>query len=224
VVILDKLGPLVARGRTGGLELLPKVAVLSGGRPDEALARWQWQVQNDGGALTQSYRTLHALYLELALLLASRDTTEADLQRVLLTSSSALDAYGTGLRAEVRLGNQYRVDLLMSYAGSDTRLLFIELEHARHRLFTRSGRFRAAITHAIQQVEDWFRWWRENPSKVPKGLDASLPLEGMVVAGRSAALSGDERKRLIHLNRGAKVKVITYDDLLTRIDQLLSLM
>jgi hypothetical protein len=46
----------------------------------------------------------------------------------------------------------------------------------------------------------------------------------MVVIGRLRDLTDDERRGLVHWNHNAKVKVITYDDLLARIDQVLDAM
>lgn len=67
-------------------------------------------------------------------------------------------------------------------------------------MFTRTGRPRKKLTHAIQQVEDWFRFWREHPELVPDRLVPSVTPKGIVVIGTSAALSDLDKRRLAHLN------------------------
>ena len=67
------------------------------------------------------------------------------------------------------------------------------------------------------------RWWRENPRDVPAPFDATIPIEGLIIAGRDKSLDDDSRRRLLHINHGYHdLSVITYDDLLRRLDQLMS--
>jgi hypothetical protein len=91
------------------------------------------------------------------------------------------------------------------------------LEKASWHIFTAAGRPRSHVTQALQQVEDWLRWWRENPTRIPNPIDSSIPPHGLVVIGRNANLSDEDRRRLLHLNYNRTVKVVTYDDLLIRI-------
>ena len=100
----------------------------------------------------------------------------------------------------------------------------VELENANLQLFTKSGRPRAHVTHAIQQVEDWLRWWQENSNEETNELlllDKSIHPEGLVVIGRSKDFSEEDSKRLLHLNSNRRVKVITYDDLLDNLENLI---
>jgi hypothetical protein len=145
-------------------------------------------------------------------------TPEKLLHRLLKSSPVALDAYGQRFSSEVN-----RVDLVIQYGLPDRRIALVEPERASHAIFTRKGRLRAHIGHAVQQVEDWMRWWREHPSEVPEPFDASIPIEGLVVVGRSRDLSDDDQRRLLHINSGQRVKIVTYDDLLERLEQLIAL-
>jgi hypothetical protein len=120
------------------------------------------------------------------------------------------------------LGRAHRVDLAIQYDQADHTVALVELERASHSIFRKNGRLRDPVDHAVQQVEDWLRWWREHPSEVPEPFDASLPVTGYVVVGRSSDLSEEDRRRLAHLNEGRRVKVITYDDLLERLERLIA--
>ena len=46
------------------------------------------------------------------------------------------------------------------------------------------------------------RWWRENPRDVPAPFDATIPIEGLIIAGRDKSLDDDSRRRLLHINHG----------------------
>lgn len=164
---------------------------------------------------------LYEFYLGLSMLVQNDRTKERELHEFILNHPIALDPIGLHIQSEVKLGNEYRVDLVIQYDFTSRRILLVELERANLSIFTKSGRPRAKVTHAQQQVEDWLRWWRENPGKVPHPLDSSLPVEGLVVIGRSINMSEDDKKRLLHLNHNRRVKVITYDDLLNQIESLI---
>jgi hypothetical protein len=123
--------------------------------------------------------------------------------------------------SEVCLGKDYRVDLVIQYKLDERRLLLIELEKAGLPIFTKSGRLRSHVTHAIQQVEDWMQWWLEHPTNIPAALDGSIPPDGLVVIGRNISMDERSKRRLVHLNHNRRVKLITYDDLLDRIEALI---
>jgi hypothetical protein len=133
-----------------------------------------------------------------------------------------IDPFAIKVYSEVHLGEMYRVDLALMFDLDARRTLLVELERAALRVFTKKGRPTKEHTHAVQQVEDWLRWWLEHPGDVPTGFDASAPLEGLVVMGRNRGMSDDERRRLVHLNSARRVKLITYDDLLARLRTMIS--
>jgi hypothetical protein len=150
--------------------------------------------------------------------------SEAALHRFLEAVPLIVDHTGLRVLSELQLGNEYRVDLAIEYARDDKRVALYELERPRHQLFTKSGRLRAPVTHAMTQVEDWLQWWRKNPSKVPCGLDPTVTPTGTVIMGRSSVLAPDEQRRLVALNETRLVKLITYDDLASRLEALLDCM
>ena len=124
------------------------------------------------------------------------------------------------MESEVRLGEKHRIDLVVRSNGVREQVTLIELEHHRHEIFTRQGEFRAEITHAIHQVQDWIRWLRENPEHPTAQSLGNLPPSGLVIAGRSRFFTDDQRDRLAHLNAGSPVPVVTYDELLDRLRDL----
>jgi hypothetical protein len=228
VVILGKVPSSVSPIRSGGYELLPPALIAASAPPAsaEAKAARRWWRDVYSSALRQpseSTLQLHVLAMQLAELVARSSTAERDIHEFLLEHPQIFDVYGTRVRSEVRFGSSYRADLVVEYGASDRRIELIELERASHPIFTSKGRLRHAVEYAGQQVEDWIRWWREHSAEVPPPFDASVPLSGAVVVGRSRDLSVDDRKRLLHINDGRRVKILTYDDLLDRIDRVIAM-
>ncbi len=210
--------------KVGGTELIPPVTVAHdddySALPPE-LKDFLLQSRLREKPISGAVLRLYSLFLSLSSLIQDTRTKENQLHKFLLEHPIVLDIYGLRVEAEVQLGQDYRVDLVVQYAFTDKQLLLIELERANLPIFTKKRRPRAEVTHATQQVEDWLRWWRENPSKVPALLDSSIPAEGLVVIGRSANMDEDAKRRLLNLNHNRRVKVITYDDLLDRIENLI---
>ena len=163
---------------------------------------------------------LYSLFVRLAFMLKDPTTKEKQLHEFLLSYPSILDPYGSCIMSEVRLENKYRIDLVIQYKLEEKQLLLIELERASLSIFTKKGRLRASVIHAVQQVEDWIRWWRENPNSIPRAFDGSIPPQGLVVIGRAMNLDDESKRRLNHLNYNRLVKIITYDELLDRIENL----
>jgi|SRR5215218_1429616 len=229
-----KLAPVVIMGplpegvvtptRVGGAELVSPVTMsrhmnYEGFSPE--LKEFMLDNRLTDKPMSETVHKLYSLFIELCSLVNSPNTSEKQLHRLLFRNPVALEAYGLYVRAEVWLGDEYRIDLLIQNELTDKRILLVELERSSLPIFTQKGRPRAYVTHALQQVEDWFRWIREHTSGLPDGLDASLPMEGLVVIGRSIDMSEDDKRRLLHLNHNRKISVITYDDLLDRIKNLI---
>jgi hypothetical protein len=224
-VILGEFPRRLAIGEviSGGGELMPQVRIIKKPNYDSLSAPLRnWMVDaNLNRRGNGNTATLSALLMVLSDVLSDPQTNEKAVHRLLAEYPLIIDVHGSGVMSEVRLGKDYRIDLVIQYELDSKRLALVELEHPNRRLFTRKGRLCAHITHAIHQVEDWLQWWREHPSEVPSGLDSSVPIEGLVVVGRSAQMSDDERTRLLHLNSTRHVKVVTYDELLDRIERLI---
>lgn len=163
---------------------------------------------------------LYGIILQLHMLLSDPSTTERQIQNLLQNYPMILDPSGIRMLSEVKLGNSYRVDLIMQYEQNDRHTMLIELERPSLPIFTKKGRLRSHVIHSIQQVEDWLRWWHEHATEIPSVLDRTVPPEGLVVIGRSIDLSEDDQRRLLHLNANRRVKVITYDDLSNRLESI----
>jgi hypothetical protein len=164
---------------------------------------------------------LYSLFWNLSKLIQNPSTKERELHKFILKHPISLDTYNFNILSEFRFGKDYRADLVLEYKFNDKRIVFVELEKASLPIFTKAKRETHHVNHAIQQVEDWLRWCKENPNQIPQPLDSSLPIEGLVVIGRSFNMSENERKTLVHNNQHRLVKVITYDDLLSRIEALI---
>jgi len=122
------------------------------------------------------------------------------------------------VQSEVRLGKKYRIDLVIQLTGDAQRIILVELERANLPLFTKTGAPFAHVTHALQQVEDWLRFWQEHPNDILNNLDPTIAPSGIVVIGRSRNLNEDDKRRLLSLNNNRRVQLITYDDLIGRIE------
>jgi hypothetical protein len=67
------------------------------------------------------------------------------------------------------------------------------------------------------------RWWREHPQEVPGPFDATIPVKGLIIAGRDRNLGESAKRRLLHNNHQFHdLSVVTYDDLLRRLDRFMS--
>lgn len=211
----------------GGAELFPPFGVVPDIRQEQPLDESGLDqlideyVREPEASLNPAVASLYTLYFILAEIVSDPNASEADIHRFLSSYPMLVAPAGFDMRSEVRLGKDYRVDLLLQFRDVERQILLIELERADIEIFTKKGRPRAEITHATQQVEDWLRWWRENPGQIPKGLNESAVPKGAVVAGRSKNMDQNTRRRLTHLNLNRNVKVITYDDLLIRLEGLI---
>jgi hypothetical protein len=217
VSILGSFPPdLVQAQEIGGVDLLPPPAVASADVSPAPVTpefvAWRLEEGLRGKPTIPSH--LIAVWMTFADLLEDSSADEKTIHEFILRNPEVLTVYGTKFESEVRLGDKYRIDLIVHSSGVKDQIMFVELEHHRHALFTQDGQTRAEITHAIQQVQDWFRWIRENPDHPLAKTSSALPPSGLVVAGRSRAFPEDTRNRLAHLNVGSAVQVITYDELL----------
>lgn len=221
------LGPfpdkaVVHIARIGGDELLPPL-LLETDSPEltPELKLLMLDAKLDKKPLPASLSEMYGTFLGFISILQQTNVQEVDIHNFLKCHPIVLDAYGNHVLSEVRLGNSYRIDLIIQQKLNNCRLTLIELESPKIKLFTKSGRLRAEVTHALQQVEDWLRWLRENPDQTPRGLDSKLPMHGMVVIGRDNELSEDDRLRLLNLNASRQIQLITYDDLLNKLETLI---
>lgn len=210
---------------TGGGELIPPVLVerrhppaLS--TPEGDVERLEWRLQLLKPKNPTASQTLSKVYFEFCHLLERRRKREADLHAFLLRHPVVLDAHAAAVHSEVRIG-RYRADLVLRYEQSDKRILLVELERDDDKIFNKNNRLMHKVAHASQQIEDWITMIRQNAPEMPAWLKGKYVPEGLVVIGRSTELSVDQKETLFNINANRIVKIVTYDDLLERLNRLI---
>ncbi|MEA3029576.1 MAG: hypothetical protein QOG13_901 [Sphingomonadales bacterium] len=116
----------------------------------------------------------------------------------------------------IGLGTQYRLDFLVREPTGD--YILVELENPNRELFTQRGDPTAAVTHAVQQVEDWQEWIEQNIQTVQRVYPEMLAPTGVVIIGRSKSLSSLQRQKLArrNINMRGRLRIETYDDILSK--------
>lgn len=212
--------------KIGGAELLPpfvEIPFASGGEESQRIKKWRVDLKLAGRNYGSVPSELAATWLVFADMLGSKSTSERGLHDFIREHPIIISSYATRVESEVRLGGDYRIDLVLRSSGVCEEVTLVELEHHRHPIFTSQGRPHHKVTHATQQVRDWIQWLGENPTHpMATGLGGIKP-KGIVVMGRSAAFSEKERRLLANLNESSTVKVLTYDEILDRFRDLILL-
>ena len=107
-------------------------------------------------------------------------------------------------------------DFVFRQAHEDYEL--VEIEAPYRELFRSDGQQRQELTHAINQILDWVGHIQRNHLEVEEVLGLtgiSTNPRCLVVIGRSASLTEENRKKLATLvSMSNKLRVLTYDDLL----------
>ncbi|ATH80454.1 hypothetical protein CO724_04445 [Ectopseudomonas mendocina] len=219
--------PLVEVLEVGGRELIPPVGVTRldyrsrRGRVDKQHLL-QLKVSALRPKVSQSTR-LERSFIELCRLLGRVGTREKDLHCFLKQHTQVLDSHVAAVYSEVRIG-KYRADLVLQYRQSDKRVVLVELEPHSAQIFTKRNSQRHKVTHAVQQVQDWIREIHNNASNLPHWLAGNYTAEGMVVIGRSKDLTQEQKDTLMINNARSNVKILTYDDLLERLQCLIEVL
>lgn len=134
--------------------------------------------------------------------------------------------HGRWLLPQVRLGAHYVADFLLAHGDSaGVWWTLVELESPTKPMFTQGGELADRTRHAVDQVQSWRNWLRENGDHARKPRDQSglgLPgiserSFGMVLIDRRANLADEDqwRRRLVFEQN--LVSVHTYDWLLDTI-------
>jgi hypothetical protein len=217
---------IYGRGRRGGVEILPGVNYQytpSPGQDKESKMRaLQIRLQRDVGqsAIDQLYEFVFKFHR----LLHHPLTKERALHDLILEGAIFFSSTRIRILSEVRFANRFRADLVIQIDDNPARTILVELERANLPLFTRTGAPYAHVTHALQQVEDWMRFWQEHPLDVPMPLDPTITPSGVVVIGRSKFLSEDDKRRLMNLNSNRRVQIMTYDDLIAQVENYVTIL
>ena len=164
---------------------------------------------------------LNSIYFKFCRLLERKRKREKELHDFLYKFPMLIDAHVDRVHTEVRIG-KFKADLVFRYKQTDQKVLLIELERDDERIFTKRNRLTYKIGHAAQQIEDWISEVRRSANEVPPWLQKEYIPGGLVVVGRSKDLTDEQRIVLKNINSNRLVKIVTYDDLLDRMNQLIS--
>ena len=105
----------------------------------------------------------------------------------------------------------YKIDFIIEQTTG--RYILVELENPKRKIFQTKGDFSQWVSHAEQQVENWFRWIRDHYDEIKIDLPGIIAPEGMVIIGRSSDLSTSQRDKIRIRNEKHAIKLLTYDDL-----------
>jgi hypothetical protein len=219
VILGDYPKEIFGTGNSGGPELLPNVTCRFSqlpADPAECELVLDQRLRSDFGKSNND--RLYFFVFEFHKHLNNPLTKERILHDLIIQGANELAEGAFKVLSEVCLGRKYRIDLVFQPTGDTPRITLVELERANLPLFTKSGAPTAYVTHALQQVEDWLRFWHEHPDEIPKTLDPTIVPNGIVILGRSRHLSSDDRRRLLSLNANRRVQLITYDELVERLE------
>lgn len=96
--------------------------------------------------------------------------------------------------------------------------LLVEIESPVRELFRNDGQQREELTHAFDQILDWCRFIEDHLKEVQQELGLvgiSANPKSLIVIGRSATLSDENRRKLVTLqNQIPRLRILTYDELI----------
>jgi hypothetical protein len=153
-------------------------------------------------------------------------TDERPLQRHLAMCPRLLvqhlgGGHGRWVLPQKRLGAEYVPDFVIGEkSSSGFEWQFVELQSPVARLFvTSSGRLGEQLDEGLRQISEWRRWLADNRDyarrpRSSNGLgltDVSADDPGLLLIGREADLTEDDRERRRQLDTTYKVRIHTYD-------------
>lgn len=124
-----------------------------------------------------------------------------------------------------RLGAEYVTDFLIAQEASGGFAWYaVELERPQAKVFNKNGDPSAALNHALRQIGDWRDWLSNNRDYAARPhersglglIDIDPELEGLIIIGRDANVDRDTTERRRRLMRERRVKIETYDWLLSQ--------
>lgn len=123
-----------------------------------------------------------------------------------------------------KLGGEYIMDYALERVSGLVDL--VEIEASVHRLYVRKGQPSRYLVHAEQQVLDWLRWVEKYPSYTQESLPGIQRPIGYIIIGRRSSLSPTDESRLARRNIVFRdtIRIMTYDELLQRAQNLLDLL
>jgi hypothetical protein len=129
-----------------------------------------------------------------------------------------LDPSALSIKPQVTLAAKYVPDFVIEVA--EEKYVLVEIERPALPLLTEKGRPRAELTHAQQQVEDWFEWISRHSEYARELLPGISEPHGWVVMGRRSSIAPQHKNVLARANaESRRITTMTYDDLLDRAKQ-----
>jgi hypothetical protein len=124
-----------------------------------------------------------------------------------------------------RLGWEYVTDFMIAEKASTGFAWYaVELERPQAKIFTKKGDISAALNHALRQISDWRDWFSRNRDLAERPLnrsglgltDIDPEVEGLIIIGRDFDIDESTHERRRRLVRDRRVKIETYDWLLSQ--------
>lgn len=180
-------------------------------------------VRRELSVLAEAQRAMDSLrnaIKELSELLGEDGRSEHDLQRCLTRHPILFGPEYVRVVPKFRLGGDFEMDFALQRSSGLIDL--VEIEAAKHPLFTKGGNPRAEMVHAEQQVLDWLAWIERYGEVARRELPELQRPVGLVVIGRDSSLEAGDDERLRQRNAilAPSIEVMTYDGLLRRAENL----
>lgn len=119
-----------------------------------------------------------------------------------------------------KLGEDFVTDfVLVASTTQGPTYTLVELERASHTVLTKNFTLANPVTHAIKQTRGWDVWLEKNKAYVQNKLPGFETPRYMVVIGRSAEFTDDQKAYMRSYNREfMNTELLTYDDVLARFE------
>lgn len=164
---------------------------------------------------------------ELEDLLESGEPNEAPFQKLVERHMELLALLVTGnwityVLPQQRLGAEYVTDFLVLGVNSlGPQWVAVELEAPRHEILTQAGDLRAAVQHAVTQIQDWRDWLTDNVSYAQSELGLhgiTNKVQGLVIIGREDP-QNDRQPARSRVSEQQNIQIHSWDWLLRQAKQ-----
>lgn len=168
--------------------------------------------------------SLKSAISDLQTSLESQRRNESRLQQCLTQNPILFGAEYRRLIPKHQLGSDFEMDYALERVNGLVDL--VEIESSTLKLFTLDGNPTKELVHSEQQILDWLSWIERNSPYAREKLPSIQRPIGYIIIGRSSSLSTIGGSKLTQRNavlRGT-LEILTYDDLLDRARNLLSIL
>lgn len=124
--------------------------------------------------------------------------------------------------SKLPLGSEYDTDFVfLNRAWLGTEYVFVEIERADKKIFTKSGIISSEYTQAKGQIINWRIWIEDNHAYIRNKLDGLHQAVFHLVIGRSTSLDSSLRRKAYIDASASLMRLSTYDDLHERMNNLI---